>query len=100
MNIGRNEPCPCGSGKKYKLCCINKSNADFDSIAAATTKSSQSCDNSDSILEELFGRYIFEGYEFSGKGKPIEACELFLKAWEEIRHQIRPEDRSTKRLND
>ena len=21
---GRNEPCPCGSGKKYKKCCINK----------------------------------------------------------------------------
>ena len=21
--IGRNEPCPCGSGKKYKRCCIN-----------------------------------------------------------------------------
>jgi len=21
--IGRNEPCPCGSGKKYKKCCIN-----------------------------------------------------------------------------
>ncbi len=20
--IGRNEPCPCGSGKKYKLCCL------------------------------------------------------------------------------
>ena len=19
--IGRNDPCPCGSGKKYKLCC-------------------------------------------------------------------------------
>ena len=19
--IGRNEPCPCGSGKKYKMCC-------------------------------------------------------------------------------
>jgi len=19
--IGRNEPCPCGSGKKYKNCC-------------------------------------------------------------------------------
>jgi preprotein translocase subunit SecA len=19
--IGRNEPCPCGSGKKYKKCC-------------------------------------------------------------------------------
>ena len=22
--IGRNDPCPCGSGKKYKKCCINK----------------------------------------------------------------------------
>lgn len=22
--IGRNEPCPCGSGKKYKHCCIHK----------------------------------------------------------------------------
>ncbi len=21
MKIGRNEPCPCGSGKKYKKCC-------------------------------------------------------------------------------
>jgi hypothetical protein len=24
MNIGRNERCPCGSGKKYKMCCIDK----------------------------------------------------------------------------
>ena len=22
--IGRNEPCPCGSGKKYKKCCLRK----------------------------------------------------------------------------
>ncbi len=21
--IGRNEPCPCGSGQKYKKCCLN-----------------------------------------------------------------------------
>ena len=21
VKIGRNEPCPCGSGKKYKRCC-------------------------------------------------------------------------------
>lgn len=24
-NVGRNDPCPCGSGKKYKKCCLNKS---------------------------------------------------------------------------
>ena len=22
-DISRNDPCPCGSGKKYKQCCIN-----------------------------------------------------------------------------
>ena len=22
-DIGRNDPCPCGSGKKYKNCCMN-----------------------------------------------------------------------------
>jgi len=24
MSIGRNDPCPCGSGKKYKRCCLEK----------------------------------------------------------------------------
>ncbi len=24
VKIGRNDPCPCGSGKKYKKCCIDK----------------------------------------------------------------------------
>ena len=23
MKVGRNDPCPCGSGKKYKHCCLN-----------------------------------------------------------------------------
>jgi preprotein translocase subunit SecA len=22
--VGRNDPCPCGSGKKHKHCCLNK----------------------------------------------------------------------------
>ena len=25
MKIGRNEKCPCGSGKKFKKCCLTKS---------------------------------------------------------------------------
>lgn len=23
MKVGRNDPCPCRSGKKYKKCCLN-----------------------------------------------------------------------------
>src|SRR5206468_2252223 len=25
--VGRNDPCPCGSGKKYKRCCLEKDRA-------------------------------------------------------------------------
>lgn len=25
--VGRNDPCPCGSGKKYKKCCLLKDQA-------------------------------------------------------------------------
>jgi predicted Zn-dependent protease len=26
-NVGRNQPCPCGSGKKYKQCCLARDEA-------------------------------------------------------------------------
>ena len=36
MKIGRNDPCPCGSGKKYKHCCLlKKSMSTGDLIRAA-----------------------------------------------------------------
>jgi len=31
---GRNAPCPCGSGKKYKKCCWDKDSADSETLAA------------------------------------------------------------------
>jgi uncharacterized protein YecA (UPF0149 family) len=27
QKAGRNDPCPCGSGKKYKKCCLKKDEA-------------------------------------------------------------------------
>ncbi len=30
MKIGRNDPCPCGSGKKYKKCCLGKEGVSVD----------------------------------------------------------------------
>ena len=32
MKIGRNEPCPCGSGKKYKKCCLLKNKQPSSSV--------------------------------------------------------------------
>ena len=30
--IGRNDPCPCGSGKKYKKCCLNRQYVDVKTL--------------------------------------------------------------------
>ena len=42
MKIGRNESCPCGSGKKYKKCCLNKSDEQrlAEAVAYIQTKMS------------------------------------------------------------
>ena len=37
--IGRNDPCPCGSGKKYKFCCMNKPASPLDVIEPETERS-------------------------------------------------------------
>lgn len=42
MKIGRNDPCPCGSGKKYKKCCTPK--YDKPIAAPASSKSGRSQD--------------------------------------------------------
>ncbi|WP_292467252.1 SEC-C metal-binding domain-containing protein [Methanolobus sp.] len=31
--VGKNDPCPCGSGKKYKKCCIGKENLKIKEVA-------------------------------------------------------------------
>lgn len=28
MAVGRNDPCPCGSGQKFKNCCLQKQNVE------------------------------------------------------------------------
>ncbi len=33
--VGRNDPCPCGSGKKYKKCCLGKDEQDSPARGAA-----------------------------------------------------------------
>jgi len=34
--VGRNDPCPCGSGKKFKYCCLGRENAAASSRGAAS----------------------------------------------------------------
>ena len=34
-DVGRNDPCPCGSGKKFKKCCLGKPEAELPAIMAS-----------------------------------------------------------------
>ncbi|HHX66152.1 MAG TPA: hypothetical protein GX702_14840, partial [Chloroflexi bacterium] len=39
--VGRNDPCPCGSGKKYKNCCLRQGLSPEEAAAKATAESSR-----------------------------------------------------------
>lgn len=59
QKIGRNDPCSCGSGKKYKNCCID-SNIDFDFTPKLSAKKNNAFEfiesnNSTPLLDFIIG---------------------------------------------
>lgn len=64
--IGRNDPCPCGSGKKYKKCCAGKHEVD-----------------SEQLMDNELDR-IVQSYYYSALGQPAELYEFeqYKRKWE------------------
>jgi tetratricopeptide (TPR) repeat protein len=54
--VGRNDPCPCGSGKKYKKCCLNKDEARRSEKTSATPKEIE-------LRDQLLSFSAKEGYK-------------------------------------
>jgi tetratricopeptide (TPR) repeat protein len=51
---GRNDPCPCGSGKKYKRCCVEKDEtAAAIAAAAAQTRQAAARAGTGALMEAL-----------------------------------------------
>ena len=48
VNLGRNDPCHCGSGKKYKQCCLGK---DEEKARAARAKAAAEAPVADTEAE-------------------------------------------------
>lgn len=76
--ISRNQPCPCGSGKKYKQCCFKSSKLPVH------TKHKQ--DGADGLMEE--------GYLLLRESKVREACDVWLELWEALKIRFKPEFKS------
>lgn len=52
--IGRNDPCPCGSGKKYKQCCLMKLAKKKQKLTAKWLNPPQGTN----LMERTFGQAI------------------------------------------
>lgn len=54
--VGRNDPCPCGSGKKYKKCCLNKDRERQKKVQESETTNVENR-SFDIYIEYLFKKY-------------------------------------------
>lgn len=74
MKIGRNDPCPCGSGLKYKKCCAGK----------------QEADGGPSAMGEIMGELqeILQGQNFGS----LEEANAFLRQHMQLRGQAPVDD--------
>jgi tetratricopeptide (TPR) repeat protein len=70
--IGRNDPCPCGSGKKYKRCCLGK----YIPVGL-----SDGVPRENKELIEL-NNLLKHGYELMEKGDVKASCETWLTFWQ------------------
>lgn len=75
--IGRNDPCPCGSGKKYKQCCLKAptGNKKRKFAAKVLTQTKQPLD----LLERTYGSSIAKTKEGQPEAPPAEQESLGLE---------------------
>lgn len=83
---GRNDPCPCGSGKKYKYCCLNREQSTFDHGVGTDTHET---------LEEL----MQQGYEHKKECQYRKMADCWLKAWKRLKECVESPPRSVRELD-
>lgn len=62
VKIGRNDKCPCGSGKKYKVCCMNRAMTPLDRIESAMERNKWLKSYPYVGNERITGRVYLEDY--------------------------------------
>jgi len=73
--VGRNEPCPCGSGKKYKHCCLGKHEA---AMRTKDTEQTENLQANDKEQGQLIQR-IEKAFALLGSQQYPEAIRFALK---------------------
>ncbi len=77
--ISRNAPCPCGSGRKYKQCCINKDfewhETDDGRIARSVPVSKEMSDLLDELRQSYIAKHGREPEQIFEDAPPLEVVE-------------------------
>ncbi|MBI2478818.1 MAG: SEC-C domain-containing protein, partial [Planctomycetia bacterium] len=84
-NVSRNAPCPCGSGKKYKHCCLRKGFEWLEDDDGGIFKSVPISDEMKALLDEQRLSFIAEHGREPG---PEETVFHDLPHFEHLEHQI------------
>lgn len=84
MKIGRNDPCPCGSGKKYKKCCLGKDNP--VGLPPGGSRGNKELIELNNLLKR--------GYELMEKGDTLTGCDTWLTFWQILKTYHIPPMRS------
>jgi tetratricopeptide (TPR) repeat protein len=69
VKVGRNEKCPCGSGKKYKKCCIGKESAVMESLLRLVTSEEAAAAQEAVVLEPVVTKQAAPQLVESSDGK-------------------------------
>jgi hypothetical protein len=81
---GRNDPCPCGSGKKYKQCCLSNSISTLPGPEIFDTPWSRQRDASDRLTVDLqrtlkreFADFVLDAWmDFNQDDDPVPLSEM------------------------
>jgi len=81
--IGRNDPCPCGSGKKYKKCCLPKDEALVAAKAAQQPSAPPLLMLEDDGLDAL-SNSVVDLIDESRLDEALVACEKLQREYSEM----------------
>jgi hypothetical protein len=85
MKIGRNAPCPCGSGKKYKKCCLLKQGA---KVAFSQIDRNQALDKIEAFAMERLAQEDDDAYEEFYAPFPDDDLDTLDPSWNLISEEI------------
>lgn len=92
-SVGRNDPCPCGSGLKYKKCCLPKDREKEGSGSEATSESLEGTGHLPEDLQEEQGEQEDQEVEPQMEYEEVsddDAVQLYTKEFAKCGYNIRP----------